>query len=96
MRVQVFTKLFIPNAFSPNGDGNNDQWILPGISLYPDALVQIYNRWGQKIFETKDYANNPWRGFYQDRLQNDGVYVYIIQLNNAEKEVLKGTVNLVK
>jgi gliding motility-associated-like protein len=94
--IQVFTKLFVPNAFSPNGDGNNDYWALPGIALYPDALVSIYNRWGQKIFETKNYANNPWRGFYRDRLQNDGVYVYIIQLNNAEKEVLKGTVNLVK
>jgi len=96
MRVQVFTKLFIPNAFSPNGDGNNDQWILPGISLYPDALVQIYNRWGQKIYETKNYADQPWTGFVQGKLQSDGVYVYVIQLNNTEKEMLKGTFLLLK
>jgi trimeric autotransporter adhesin len=96
MQVQVITQLAIPNAFSPNRDGHNDVWELPGIALYPNAVVSIYNRWGQKIFSTAQYERNPWDGTLQGIIQPNGIYVYVIQLNNTEKEVLRGNLVLVR
>lgn len=96
MQVQVITQLAIPNAFSPNRDGHNDVWELPGIALYPNAIVSIYNRWGQKIYSTTQYERNPWDGTLQGITQPNGIYVYVIQLNNTEKEVLRGNLVLVR
>jgi acyl-CoA hydrolase len=45
---------FIPNAFSPNGDGDNDEWVIPGLAQYPNFTLEIYDRWGNIVYE---YAN---------------------------------------
>lgn len=96
MQVVVLTQLYVPNSFTPNGDGNNDRWILPGIDLYPNAKVSIYNRWGQLIYATTQYGRSPWDGTKSGLLQPDGLYVYFIELNNPEKEILKGHLMLLK
>lgn len=83
----------IPNAISPNGDGKNDVWKLPFIELlYPDATVEIYNRWGQQLFSSTGYAN-PWDGTYVGEKVPEGTYYYVINLNAAnEPEPYKGTI----
>ncbi len=52
---------FIPEGFSPNGDGVNDPFVIRGISHYPKNTFVIFNRWGNKVFETVNYQNT-WDG----------------------------------
>jgi len=93
--VNPVSKLYIPTAFTPNNDGLNDLWRIPGLALYPDAVVAVYNRWGHKIFESRNYFSNPWNGYYNG-MQIPGVYVYVIKLFPDKPEVLKGTVTLLQ
>ena len=71
-------------AFTPNGDGNNDAWIIPGIDNYPNNTVSVYNRWGHEVFATRSYRNN-WEGFYKSRNEKlpAGSYLYIIDLGDG-------------
>ncbi len=76
--------VFLPNAFSPNNDGRND-WFYPRSSA--DIQVRsftIFNRWGQMVFQKKDFAcnnyMNGWDGKYNNVPQHSDVYVYEIQL----------------
>ncbi|CAG5086067.1 hypothetical protein CRYO30217_02996 [Parvicella tangerina] len=87
----------IPNAISPNGDGKNDVWKLEFLNLlYPNATVEIYNRWGQQIFYSEGYST-PWDGRYQGELVPDGTYYYVISLNDPnEPEPFKGSVLVLK
>jgi len=68
--------LYIPNAFTPNGDGLNDAFggIGEGITEYN---MQIFNRWGELIFESND-IKNQWDGNYHNAMSPMGVYVYKI------------------
>ena len=93
--VNPVAKLYIPTAFTPNRDGRNDTWGIPGLALYPDAVVSIYNRWGQKIFETRNYAGNPWNGQNRGQIE-PGVYVYMIKLYPDKPDLLKGTVTILR
>lgn len=84
----------IPNAISPNNDGKNDVWKLSFLSdLYPESEIQIFNGWGQQIFESVGYET-PWDGTYHGERVNDGTYYYILNLNhgNGNFETLKGTI----
>lgn len=69
-------RIYIPNAFTPNGDGINDNF-KPGGLGFADYTFRIYTRWGQKIFETND-PDNSWDGSYESEQQQEGVYVYDI------------------
>ena len=93
--ITAVSQIYIPTAFTPNRDGRNDMWTIPGLALYPEALVTVYNRWGEKVYESKDYYHNPWNGKYKGVLQPIGIYVYIIQLDNTKTKFLKGTFTLV-
>ena len=84
----------IPNAFTPNGDGINDFWVIENIELFPDAIVQVFNRWGQLVFETRD-PNISWDGKFNNRLLPTGTYIYIININNNDK-TYNGTVTIVR
>ncbi len=66
-------ELIVPNVFSPNGDGANDTFIIAGIENHPNTKVQIYNRWGQLLYESDDYKNN-WNGGGVP----EGTYFYIV------------------
>jgi gliding motility-associated-like protein len=89
--ISVFDKLYIPTVFTPNNDGVNDKWDIQGIALYPNAVVKVYNRYGNKVFESKNYFTQPWLGLHKSQQVPSGVYVYVIELNNTAKEVKKGT-----
>jgi gliding motility-associated-like protein len=81
--VKVYKNVIVPNAFSPNGDGINDNWIIRGLSSYPDADLRVYNRYGQTIFHSKSY-NTPWNGSYNGKPLPVGTYYYIIDLKIGE------------
>ena len=77
VRVEVIESLYIPSAFTPNGDGLNDAWQITNAAFFPLCEVAIYDRWGELVFYSKGYAQ-PWDGVYQQRPVDGGVYTYQI------------------
>jgi len=88
------SKILVPNAFSPNGDGVNDTWIITNLSVYPGATVDVYNRYGQAVFHSEN-ANKAWDGTYNGKALPVGTYYYIIDLKNNEKKTA-GSVTIFK
>jgi gliding motility-associated-like protein len=80
-----------PNIFTPNGDKINDFLIFKGLEDFPNNRLQIYNRWGDLIYE-KDTYQNEWdgQGF------PEGTYFYILQLNDVKSTIEKGTLTIVR
>ena len=78
--IKVFRKLIIPNAFSPNGDGVNDTWNIVHLLDYPNATVQVFNRYGQVVFSSKN-VTTQWDGSFKGKQLPVGVFYYIIELN---------------
>jgi gliding motility-associated-like protein len=77
--------LEIPTVFTPNGDGTAEYWVIEGLKFYPDASVQVYNRWGQLVFEVKtNYYGNEWDGTYEGNNLPFGVYYFIIDFKENE------------
>ena len=95
VRVEDNFAFYIPNAFSPNGDGVNDSFRGFGVAIRAFSM-SIYNRWGELIYRTNDY-NQPWDGKVKDTVQND-VYVYRIEVvdHHEEKHVYLGNVSVVR
>jgi len=89
----------IPNAISPNDDNKNDVWKLEFLDLlFPNAHVEIYNEWGQMLFESDGYGT-PWDGTFNNELVPDGTYYYVIELNyynDPEKDLFKGALLVLK
>jgi gliding motility-associated-like protein len=90
------TIFYIPNAFTPNGDGNNDVFEVYGLKIR-EIDMRIYNRWGEKVFEEKS-ASPQWDGTYKGVLQNPGVFVYHIYIIFYNNEVVqtKGSLTLIR
>lgn len=84
----------IPNAFSPNGDGINDRWAIKYLETYVRATVQIFNRYGQKVFASGQYVE-PWDGSYDGKEIPVGVYYYVIEPNNGRKRMM-GSITLLR
>lgn len=80
VNVNVIQLIDPPNTFSPNGDGINDTWEVPGIADYPGSEVIIYDRWGQKVFKSNGYRE-PWDGSHNGKQVSEGTFYYYIKLN---------------
>lgn len=82
---------FIPsyNAFSPDGDGVNDSWIIDAALLHPDNTVTVFNRWGDKLVSFEDYNNVTvvWDGMYKGNLLPSGTYFYVIEYHDINQQV---------
>jgi gliding motility-associated-like protein len=92
--------LDVPNAFSPDGDNNNDyflprQLISRGVATFK---MQVFNRWGQEIFSTTNIDGRGWDGRFNGEPQPQGVYIYLIDVsfNNGVKEKKQGNVTLLR
>ncbi|WP_162902831.1 PKD domain-containing protein [Taibaiella koreensis] len=90
----------VPNSFTPNGDGVNDyffprQYLSKGVSGF---VMTVYNRWGQKVFETENPNGRGWDGRFNDKTQPTGVYIYAIKvvLKNGRAEEYTGNVTLLR
>lgn len=89
--------IFIPNSFSPNNDGTNDEFFPTGTGLSKENyLMEIYNRWGEMIFSTKDLSEH-WKGNNSGTtLQDTFVYKIYLQTIKGNKIVRTGTVTLIR
>jgi gliding motility-associated-like protein len=88
------SKISAPNAFSPNGDGINDTWVIPNLSAYPGVTVDVYNRYGQLVFHSEN-NNKNWDGTYNGKPLPMATYYYIIDPKNNEKKIA-GSVTIFK
>ncbi|HKB44046.1 MAG TPA: gliding motility-associated C-terminal domain-containing protein, partial [Chitinophagaceae bacterium] len=92
---------FIPNTFSPNGDGSNDIFYPRGKGLFRIKSLRIFNRWGEVVFEKREFqANDPssgWDGIYKGKKPVPDVYVYQVEIycNNDQLIKLAGNVALI-
>ncbi len=88
-------KLYIPNVFSPNGDGINDTWIINNLQYFPDAKVDIFNRHGQLLFHSDGYEQ-PWNGTYKGAPLPVAVYYYVIELRSQGIKPFGGSITILK
>ena len=89
--------VYIPNVFSPDGNGQNDVFRIRGAAISEIKQFLIYNRWGEKVFETNDY-NIGWDGVYRGKPAPQAVYTYYVEavLINGETVIRKGNVTLTR
>ncbi|GGI28643.1 gliding motility-associated C-terminal domain-containing protein [Pedobacter mendelii] len=88
------TTLFIPNLFTPNGDGSNDSFEIRGLALFAENELVIVNRWGNEVYKSNNY-NNDWTGTGL----NEGTYYYLIKVREnsaSELQVFKGWITLIR
>lgn len=88
--------IFIPNAFTPNGDGDNDIVFVRSKNIL-EMYFTIYNRWGEKVFETSD-QNSGWDGKYKGMDADPGVFVYYLEVVcvDDQKFFKKGNITLIR
>ncbi len=89
-------QVFVPTAFSPNNDGMNDILLVRG-NCITEMTFTIYDRWGEKVFETSD-PKTGWDGTYKGQALNTAVFVYHLSATviTGEKITMKGNVSLVR
>ncbi len=92
--VRVFNDIYIPTAFSPNNDGRNDTWRIEALIAFPEAIVSVYNRYGNKLFEGSG-SSSFWDGIYKGELQPPGAYIYMVNFKN-KRPIKKGWVMIVR
>ncbi len=89
-------QIYIPNSFSPNGDGLNDVLLVYGYVI-KDMQFIVFNQWGEKIFESRA-QNTGWDGTYKGKGQPSGVYMYVAKFTLKDGSTIerKGSINLVR
>ncbi len=88
--------IFIPNSFSPNGDGLNDVLRVYGYTI-AEMQFMVFNQWGEKIFESRS-QNIAWDGRFKGQVQPAGVYIYVSRMTLRDGTVItkKGSINLIR
>jgi len=91
------SRIAIPKAFTPNGDGLNDVYRIL-LRDFTEAEFQIYDRSGNRVFESQDPTNDGWDGIYENEPQNIGVYVYylIVTFDNGDRRLYQGNITLIR
>ena len=87
--VDETVEVYIPSAFSPNQDGVNDRLFIfsgPGVRIV--HRFQIYNRWGEKVFDSHT-QENAWNGMYKGEYAQPGEYIYIAEVEMLDGQILK-------
>ncbi|RYE24654.1 MAG: PKD domain-containing protein [Sphingobacteriales bacterium] len=96
------SQLFIPNTFTPNGDGHNDVFYPRGVGLDMVQAFRVYNRWGQIVYERNKFSLNDktmgWDGTYQGQQLPPDVFVYVVEAicDNGDVIQWKGDISLVR
>ena len=88
--------IWVPNIFSPNGDGNNDVLYVRGKGVQ-DVLFKVYNRWGEKVFESTS-LDDGWDGTFRGKDVNNAVFVYYLEATfiDGSEVTKKGDVTLIR
>ncbi|GAC1310936.1 MAG: hypothetical protein NVSMB24_29240 [Mucilaginibacter sp.] len=94
VNVSVLKYPVIPNTFTPNGDGINDTWNILYLNTYSGNTVQIFDRYGKKVFSSVGYSV-PWDGTYNGAVLPSGTFYYVIDPKNGRK-VMAGSVTIIR
>ncbi|NOY36681.1 MAG: T9SS type B sorting domain-containing protein, partial [Chlorobi bacterium] len=79
--ISLIQEVMIPSGFTPNGDGVNDTWHISSAEYYPEMIVEVFDRWGQRIFYSKGYGGTKeWDGTYNGKQVASGTYYFVIRL----------------
>jgi gliding motility-associated-like protein len=95
VEVECYPSVFVPEGFSPNGDGVNDVLHILGLHEFPENNLQVFNRWGHKVYERRDYQND-WGGRSEasmtigDTYLPRGTYYYVLDIGRDNIKPLKG------
>jgi len=100
--IQLFSSvcgkpnIFVPNAFTPNGDGENDEVLVRGRNI-TDLSFTIFNRWGEEVFKTENQSEG-WNGTYKGNLAEPAVFVYQLEAvcDDGETYSEKGNISLIR
>lgn len=97
VKVYVYNNIYVPNAFTPNGDGNNDVFHIIPFENYKLIRLTIYNRWSTIVFNTST-PGTGWDGTFNYTPQPMGTYIYYVELYSSEGKriIKKGTVILIR
>lgn len=97
IKIHPETFIELPTTFTPNGDGVNDVISVKGWGIKDLIYFQIYNRWGELVFETSN-EEEGWNGYYKGMLQNNGTYTYKVMATDWRDKELekKGYINLMR
>lgn len=94
MHIKVYQAIYIPNAFTPNGDGLNDTWNIPALEAYSQHELFVLNRYGEIVFSSKG-INRKWDGKYKGKDLPAGAYTYFIDLKQGFGS-LRGSVLIIR
>jgi gliding motility-associated-like protein len=88
----------MPNAFTPNHDGRNDELCIPSNTCIVNFHLAIFDRWGEKVFEADNDITHCWDGTYKGKELNTAVFVYVLEaeLSTGEKMKFEGNVSLIR
>lgn len=92
--VIVPEKIIVPNTFTPNGDGYNDTWYIPGLLSYTNCIVNVYNRYGAIMYRSVGYQH-PWDGTNNGKTVPAGAYYYVIDTKSTSGK-LSGEVTVLR
>ena len=95
VKVSLLKAPVIPNTFTPNGDGINEFWTIQYLDVYPDCKIQVFNRNGQPVYESKGYRAPGWDGTYNGKPIPFGTYYYVIEPGSGRKPIT-GFVTIIK
>ncbi|MFN8438148.1 MAG: gliding motility-associated C-terminal domain-containing protein [Cytophagales bacterium] len=94
--IKVDLGIFVPNVFTPNGDGDHDVWVLQNVNaFYPNATVDIYSKWGTHLYSAVGYSNN-WDGKRNGEDLPAATYYYVIDLKKPGFKPLAGSVTIIR
>lgn len=85
--LEIVDSISVPNVITPNGDGHNEFLVFDNLDQFPNSRIQIYNRWGNLIYENGNYLNN-WNAMDV----NDGVYYFVLYVADPKNTVKAGWV----
>jgi gliding motility-associated-like protein len=87
--------IFPPNTFTPNGDDYNDTWVIDNIDVYQDLHFQLFNKWGNLVYESKGLYQ-PWDGKVGGVTVPSDTYYYLLYLNNADQDKIDGSIIVIR
>jgi gliding motility-associated-like protein len=95
VKVTLLKAPVIPNTFSPNGDGINENWTILYLESYPNCRLQVFDRAGQRVYEKTGYTAPGWDGTFKGKALPFGTYYYVIEPGSG-RQPITGYVTLLK
>ena len=99
IKVKLIPDIVVPSAFSPNGDGINDVWIIEVPQQFTNVTVRVYNRWGSLVYDRAQAGGENWTGNGNNSKSIPvGTYYYIIEYIDfdGQKDNMNGPITIIR